>query len=57
MPSFGDVLDATDAQAIQAFVIEKAIEDRELRDSPRWWLAVKDFCYSVAAWLIVVLAG
>jgi hypothetical protein len=56
MPGFGDVLEEADATAIQAFVIEKAIEDRELREAPRWWLAVKALAYEVVSWLIAFVS-
>jgi quinohemoprotein ethanol dehydrogenase len=57
MPRFGDVLEAADVNAIQAFVIEKAIEDRALRETPRWWLAIKEFFYWILSWMIILFGA
>lgn len=53
MPGFGDVLDPADANAIHAFVIEKAIADRALHEQSRWWRGLKSAGYEVLGWLIV----
>ena len=50
---FGDVLDPEDANAIHAFVIEKAIADRALHEQSRWWRGLKSAGYEVLGWLIV----
>lgn len=47
MPSFGDVLDKGDVQAIHAFVIDEAVADAEYRNRPSWWNAVLDFFYDL----------
>jgi quinohemoprotein ethanol dehydrogenase len=57
MPGFGDVLSESDVDAIHAYVIEKAHEDKALRESPAWWLAIKQFFYEIAAWIIGILIG
>ncbi len=57
MPGFGDVLDADDVLAVQAFVIEQAIEDARFRDAPRWWLTIKKLVYEVIAWLLTLFVS
>ena len=53
MPAFGDVLSESDARSIQAFIIEKAHEDKAEREAPAWWTAIKRFFYRVASSLIM----
>jgi quinohemoprotein ethanol dehydrogenase len=54
MPSFGDVLDEDDVQAIHAFVIDEAHADAKHRNAPAWWNAILDFFYDVIVWLMMV---
>ncbi len=53
MPGFADVLDEDDVAAIQAFAIEKAHEDRALRESPAWWRRLLAWVYAVVSWFVV----
>ncbi len=56
MPRFDDVLDEADARRVQAYLIERSHEDRALRESPGWWLAIKQWFYTlvakIMAWLV-----
>jgi PQQ-dependent dehydrogenase (methanol/ethanol family) len=54
MPSFGDVLDAADVEALHAFVIEKAHEDKAAREAPAWWTAIKRFVYRILTWVLML---
>jgi len=57
MPGFGDVLDEEEVASIQAYLIEKAHEDKALRETPEWLLAIKRWLYEVITWLITLLLG
>lgn len=57
MPSFGSSLSTGDVDAIQAYVIEKAHQDKQLRETPSWLLAIKRWCYEAVAWLMSMLMG
>lgn len=57
MPRFSDVLTEEDAKAIHAYVIEQAIVDKKLRESPAWWIAIKDAVYELVVWIMMLLAA
>ena len=57
MPGFGDVLNEADVEALHGFVIEKAHEDRALREEPGWWTTIKTAVYEVLAWLFMLFIG
>lgn len=56
MPRFDDVLDADQVRLIQAYILERANEDAELRAAPAWWVTARAWFYrqAVAAigWLM-----
>lgn len=49
MVGFRDVLDEDDSAAIKAYVLTQAQADREIRETPSWWLSVKMAVYRVVA--------
>lgn len=55
MVGFDDVLTEEDARHIHAWLIEKAHEDKRLREQPQWLTDVKDFFYRILAWFIGLL--
>ncbi len=54
MPPFGDVINRREAETIHAWLIELAWQDKELRESPKWLVALKMWFYDkladAAAW-------
>jgi len=54
MPGFGDIFSGDDVEAIHAYVIEKAHEDKEWRESPDWYKTITRLWYELLTWLISV---
>ncbi len=52
MPKFDEVLNEQDVDDIHAYLIDKAHEDHELRNSPAWLISLKKWWYDILAWLI-----
>jgi mono/diheme cytochrome c family protein len=52
MPRFNDVLDKRSAHVLKAYIIERANEDKEERDRPRWWRAIITRVYDYLAELV-----
>ncbi|HEB28533.1 MAG TPA: PQQ-dependent dehydrogenase, methanol/ethanol family [Porticoccus sp.] len=56
MPRFDDVLDKEKVNNIHAYLIERAYEEKEIRESPNWWVQLKTWVYTkfgeVLAWLM-----
>jgi mono/diheme cytochrome c family protein len=56
MPRFDDVLDKETVQYVQAYIIERAHEDKALRETPLWWRSLLTWCYTqvanVLAWFL-----
>ena len=57
MPYFGDVLSLEDVQAIHAHLIVEAHEDKNLRETAPWLLAVKRFFYEIIGSIIAFFLG
>ena len=55
MPRFDDVLTATDADAIHAWVLHKASQDQALRQQPAWWIALQTWFYERVAAVVALL--
>lgn len=55
MPRFDDVLSEQDTQQIHAYLIERAHEDRALRESSTWWVDLRTWFYTVVANLLAWL--
>ena len=45
MPRFDDVLNEDDARFAHTYIIEHSHEDKALRESVSWWLAIKEWFY------------
>lgn len=56
MPRFDDVLNKDDVDAIQAFILEQANQDYELRYERNWWTEVKEWSYDKLAKTLKYLA-
>jgi len=54
MPRFDTLLGEDDAEAIQAYVIDKAHTDFDFLDDPRWLQRLKRAWYSVVAWFVAL---
>jgi quinohemoprotein ethanol dehydrogenase len=56
MPRFDEVLDAEQARKVQAFIIERAHEDHDLRQEQGWFADLKNAVVDVfarfTAWII-----
>ena len=52
MPRFDDVLDPRSAQAIKAYLIERANEDKEWRERALWWQELNTRAYGYLAELV-----
>jgi quinohemoprotein ethanol dehydrogenase len=52
MPRFDDVLDKRSAHVLKAYIIERANEDREERERPRWWREIITRAYDYLAELV-----
>ena len=52
MPKFDAILNEQDVKDIHAYLIDKANEDHELRNSPPWLLAIRKWCYEIIAWAV-----
>lgn len=57
MPRFDDVLNEEDAHYVQAYIIERSHEDKALRESAEWWLAIKEWFYTLFAKILGWLMG
>jgi len=57
MPRFDDVLDLAAAEDVKAYVVYKANEDYELRQSPAWWLDLRRWWYDKLAAALLLFAG
>lgn len=57
MVSFANVLDLDEAQAIHAYINVRAHQERALRLTPDWWVAVKSWFYDIVAWFMLKLAA
>ena len=55
MVGFRDVLSDEDADAIHAWLIERAHEDKALREAPAWWVDVQKRFFDLVAGLIARL--
>jgi quinohemoprotein ethanol dehydrogenase len=49
MPRFDDVLSTGDVTGLQAYLIQRAHEDKAQRESWQWWLSFKKWVYSLYA--------
>ena len=54
MPGFGDIFSEDDVVAIHAYVIEKAHEDKEWRESPDWYKTITTLWYEILTWFIAL---
>ncbi|MEH6582122.1 MAG: PQQ-dependent dehydrogenase, methanol/ethanol family [Halioglobus sp.] len=52
MPRFDDALTERDAGHVHAYLIERAHEDKMLRESTGWWSALRDWVYGLVASLM-----
>lgn len=52
MPNFSELLSEDDVDDIQAYLIDKANQDHELRNNPGWLIALKKWCYDIIAWVV-----
>ncbi len=56
MIPFSRVLDMEDSQAIHEYVIHRANESYRLQESPRWWVRIQEWVFSVVAWFSSLFA-
>ena len=56
MPRFDDVLSSDDVYAIQAFILEQANQDYDLRYHRNWWTETKQWTYDKLAQALKSLA-
>ena len=52
MVGFGDVLDAEQSRVIKAYILTQAQADREIRETPAWWMKIKMFFFELFASLL-----
>ena len=52
MPRFSEELDADGLAAVEAYVIEQAHEDADMRNGNPVWRAIKQAAYSSLAWIL-----
>jgi quinohemoprotein ethanol dehydrogenase len=52
MPQFDDVLSEQQARWVHAYIIKRAHEDKALRETALWWLAVKRWFYKNIALIL-----
>ena len=57
MPAFGDVFDSDDAEALQAYIIDRAHSDKELRDSPEWQIKLRTVIYDLTSRVFAFVLG
>ena len=57
MPSFKDVLNKQEIEAVQAYVIEQAHKDKVLREESPWLHKLRLFLYEIVTWVIALFIG
>jgi quinohemoprotein ethanol dehydrogenase len=55
MVGFRDVLNEDDANAIHAWIIQRAHDDKALRESPSWWVEIQRKGYELLAGIVAKL--